>query len=395
MDKLQNQTPVHHLGEDLIIEILLRLPTKSILCFRAVCKSWHRIITDPTFLATRGHRQPVEVLLFTTLPEPVNSRCDADIALETIDKAGSGRRLVRYPKTVRPQVTTPVSRLRHFYKEDHYLLLGSCNGLLLFKRNTGYYLICNPATRQWADLPKLTAKQCIFDAESGFYLHQPSGEYRLMCHCNAGRNGAVYYILSTNAASPRQVNVKAAPYPRSRPVSYFAHATLRGRLHWLDHPEAGSMTGIMVAFDTVAEIFQLMLAPPTTSKNVKLFSMDGLLMAADFMGVCFDLWVLEEYDMERWEHRHRVLVPWRSGLGTEKCLLSVNAVGSDEEGDVILSSTFAVVVYNLKNKTVRIINTMPNDTNVSCHVFQESLMHHTFFEAQPASPGLPFLRFSA
>ncbi|KAK2379250.1 F-box/kelch-repeat protein [Trifolium repens] len=38
-----------YLPHELIVEILLRLPVKSLICFKCVCKSWYSLISNPNF----------------------------------------------------------------------------------------------------------------------------------------------------------------------------------------------------------------------------------------------------------------------------------------------------------------------------------------------------------
>ncbi|KAI8010643.1 putative F-box protein [Camellia lanceoleosa] len=42
--------------EEVWIEILARLPMKSLLRFRSVCKSWYYLITNPSFITTHLNR---------------------------------------------------------------------------------------------------------------------------------------------------------------------------------------------------------------------------------------------------------------------------------------------------------------------------------------------------
>lgn len=52
------------LVDDVVREILFRLPSASVLRFRAVCKHWRRITTCPVFLAIYSLRQPLELLAY-------------------------------------------------------------------------------------------------------------------------------------------------------------------------------------------------------------------------------------------------------------------------------------------------------------------------------------------
>jgi hypothetical protein len=66
-----------YLPHELIIQILLRLPVKSLLCFKSVCKSWFTIISDPNFAisnfqiaATQSRRI---LFLSSTIPHEIQS----------------------------------------------------------------------------------------------------------------------------------------------------------------------------------------------------------------------------------------------------------------------------------------------------------------------------------
>ncbi|BAS76811.1 Os02g0130800 [Oryza sativa Japonica Group] len=134
------------MGDDVGAEILLRLPAKAVLRCRAVCRSWRRITTTAYFVAAHSRRRPLQLLgytglavdsssspysyVFTVITSVIPAFCDGDDA---------GRRIL----------------LR---RDMRVSLRGSCDGLLLFERNTGGggdggVLICNPATRQLVDLP--------------------------------------------------------------------------------------------------------------------------------------------------------------------------------------------------------------------------------------------------
>lgn len=384
------------LPDDVVAEILFRIAASSVLRCRAVCRRWRRLADDPSFLAARARRRPLEVLAYTTFPEPGGA---LHVALDTVPvpAGGMGRRLARYPKflpdaegTAGPAPPGP----------QYCLLLASCDGLLLLRQDPGLYLVCNPATRRWTDLPRLTPSPCSWAVASGFYFHRPSGEYRLMCH---GRtpDGSAYYVLSAGGAEPHRLGVPAAPVPEgSGAFSYSTPVVHQGSLHWLQHPEAMG-TGSVVVFDTVAEEFRRMAAPPGTREYVKLFEVDGVLMVSDARMGCFDLWALVDYGRGEWERRHRVTVPWRFSKANlqpdqrklRKYLLSAPVAGVDG-GDVILGSSFGFVVYNVREKKmVRTVDLECKDAVMSRHVFRESLVQHPFFDARPW-PGLPLLQFS-
>ncbi|CAN6185741.1 unnamed protein product [Urochloa humidicola] len=357
-------SPFRRLPEDTIADILLRLPGKSVLRSGAVCKAWRRIATTPHFLAARAGRQPASILVHAYL-DAKPWACDdediragfssEDIALDALAVASPEEdrlRLIRYPGT---KVTVPVHCGR---------LLASSDGVLLFKKDTGLYLLCNPVTRQWAQL-RLPAEYCRErDPEYAFYFHQPSGEFRLLC-CSLKRK--IWYIISTGAAEPRHTNAKQDPDLINQFVTPLLTTTtmpvaLHGNLHWPPLWRFTSRLGAvttpetkMMAFDTVAEQFVQMSGPGTkTPRMVKLFEMGGLLGAADFAEeMHVDLWFLEDYSAEVWTRRHRVASPWKYGSTgrprNEWGMLSV-AIAGDDEDSIIIGNNDGLVVYNLKKK---------------------------------------------
>ncbi|RLN33148.1 putative F-box protein [Panicum miliaceum] len=398
---MEDTTPIRRLPEDTIADILLRLPSKYILRSGAVCTAWRRITTAPHFLSARSRRQqPVSILAHAFLAAApwacgddgllAGGSSSEDTAVEALPVASpeyDRRRLVRYPATI------PAHCGR---------LLASCAGVLLFKKATGHYLLCNPVARRWAELPRLPDEYCRdADPEYGFYFHQPSGEFRLLC-CSLRRR--IWYVVSTGAAGPR--HLKANPDPDlitrfARPLLTTAATpvALHGNLHW---PPlwlcAGGETRI-TAFNTVSETFQQMAGPTSrTPRMVKLFEMGGLLAAADFgEEKHVDLWFLEDYNAERWALSHRVASPWKHGSGgrpRNRWGMQSVAVASDDEGNVIVGNNDGLVVYSTRmRKTVRTVDSAVQGKNrvfVSMHVFKGSLVQHPCFVA-PTSADFPLI----
>ncbi|OEL14412.1 hypothetical protein BAE44_0024569 [Dichanthelium oligosanthes] len=397
---------VRRLPERTIADILLRLPAKSLLRSGAACKAWRRITTAPHFLATRAgrHRPALSILVHTCLPAAPRPRGSdllaglgsEDVALDALPVSSSeaagdaGRhRLIRYPITA--LATRP-----------YCLLLASCDGVLLFNVDDGLYLLCNPITRQWAELPRLPDDyRKELDTEYAFYLHQPSGEFRLLC-CSLRRR--VWYIVSTGgAAEPRHLKASAAdPTLVTRFIcSLFMTTTtpvaLHGNLHW--PPLLLSVTGEtrITAFDTVSETFHQMLGPTASGRAemLKLFEMGRLLAAADFGDEKHvDLWFLEDYSAGRWARRHRVASPWKHGnrRPRNRCGMQSVAAAGDEQGNVILGNSGGLAVYDTRRrKTVRTVDSVMRPESVSRYVFKGSLVQHACFFATPNSTKFPFI----
>jgi hypothetical protein len=91
---------------------------------------------------------------------------------------------------------------------EGFMLLASCDGLLLVSLSDSLFRICNPIISHTAPLPCLTAAGDINIA--ALYLHRPSGEYRILYWKGADQDHpkAAYYVLKVRRGQlPRCIGV--------------------------------------------------------------------------------------------------------------------------------------------------------------------------------------------
>uniref|UniRef100_A0A8R7JVF7 F-box domain-containing protein n=2 Tax=Triticum urartu TaxID=4572 RepID=A0A8R7JVF7_TRIUA len=128
------------LADDLIVEILSRLPFRSVCRFKCVSKPWRDLIAHP------AHRkklpQTLAGVLYTTI-----TRADGErYHLAGLSAEAEGLDLDTSLTFLQPTENRYL-RLRH-----------ACNGLLLCSYDPDAesqvrFVVCNPATRRWAELP--------------------------------------------------------------------------------------------------------------------------------------------------------------------------------------------------------------------------------------------------
>nr|TKW25551.1 hypothetical protein SEVIR_3G126500v2 [Setaria viridis] len=291
------------LNGDAVAEILLRLPSPSVLRCRAICRAWCAISSNPGFVAAHAYPPP--------------------------------------PRAHHPPDCHP--------------------WLLLFGRDSFYgtdHLVCNPVTRQWTAVPPLCAR--LMTRLCGFYLHGPSGEHRLLFLANdddyGGRGTSVsHYVRSLEAGETRRLGPAAATVNVFSQI-YHKYLDYHGKLHWLRHPEVGR-TNKIVVFDTVSEALRRTSQPPLMMNRYdepSLLEMDGMVaMAAILHGSQhMDLWVLEDYGSdEKWTRRHRIDLP--PAFSRARWAMSAGVVGRNSNlillGD---SSSGSLGLYDLTEKRV-------------------------------------------
>ncbi|RLM75548.1 hypothetical protein C2845_PM15G12110 [Panicum miliaceum] len=328
-------TPAAHLPEDVHAEILVRLPAKSVLRFRSICKAWRCMTSDPRFLAAHARRRPAQVVMYTYLD---STGCKnrplgyaVDIALDVLpvsgeeDKAGR-RRLIRYPN------------------------------------------------RAFAGGQTQTA-WCVLSTGAAEPRHADPHAADDQLVLNQG------HLRGVMAVAPLALHDRLHwPPRRDRAVfgatEMVAFDTLSEKFRVMAGPPAATTTWGL----------PLMM---------KLFAMDGLLAAADFgKAEHVDLWFLADYGAGRWERRHRLAARIWHDPG---CWLLATAAASDDKGNVMLGDHCSLSVYNVRTETVRAVDhvaTRDNNVLVSRHVFRESLVEHPGFRPRSSTDGsLPLIHF--
>ena len=136
------------LPDDPLVEILSRVPAKSVCRFKCISKAWRDLIADPD--NRKKLRQPMQGLFIETFKVSEDDDVLDRISFSFIDL------------TVR-SVPLDIDPFFSFLTEMTGIkILDSCNGLILFGHrqepshlSVGSYIVCNPTTEQW-----LTCSSC-------------------------------------------------------------------------------------------------------------------------------------------------------------------------------------------------------------------------------------------
>lgn len=275
--------------DEVVLQILSRLPIKSLFRSRTVCKLWYRLVSDKYFIHLYNEASAKNPMLLVEVSDSLGSRSN----LIVVDNQRG------------------VSEFSLDFLKDRVKVRASCNGLLCCSSipDKGVYYVCNPMTREFKLLPKSRERHV-----TRFY---PDGEATLVgLACN----------LST-----QKFNVVLAGYHRTfghRPdgtficmvydsesnkwrkfVSFqddqFTHMNknqvvyVNGALHWL----TGSCSCIFV-LDLDYDIWRKMSLPEKVScgsgNRFYLLESDGCLSVVQISDAWMRIWVLREYEREEW-----------------------------------------------------------------------------------------------
>ncbi|KDP39340.1 hypothetical protein JCGZ_01097 [Jatropha curcas] len=273
------------LPQELIVEILSRLPVKPLIRFKCVCKTWQFIISDPEFaklqlkraMENNNNVNCYRVLLSTWPPQSVDFEepCNGDISNAVIE--------LRYPAIVKGP------------PNDFYVgILGSCNGLVCLLDAYGSMFLWNPTTGKYKELPKPDG------ARYGMYLHGlgynfSTDDYVVLFASHFTSNDSketIFELYTLKTGIWRRIeDTDLAPQFCGRSGLYW-----NGALYWLEIKESGNNeVFFVVAFDIVEEKFKEVMTLPydVNSHDLSLgISGNCLCIFVEHTEICFEALML-------------------------------------------------------------------------------------------------------
>ncbi|EYU35218.1 hypothetical protein MIMGU_mgv1a024654mg [Erythranthe guttata] len=210
--------------DDLLIDIFLRLPIKSLVRFKLVSKRWHSLVTDPQFCLMRSNTNPNPAVgLF--LLSPTDS-ISYDYVSLSINKSGN-----------------PPFRKLDFDDEPRGVrILQSCNGLLLCCSNSARdcnkrYYVYNPTTKNFSTLPKLNGVGGISKRMCGMNLAfdpAKSPHYKVVCVRRLRSDSGEYrYQFAVYSSEKGPWRKWGDPYTAG--VVFETGVYWNGAIHWISN----------------------------------------------------------------------------------------------------------------------------------------------------------------
>ncbi|XP_074299619.1 F-box/kelch-repeat protein At3g23880-like [Silene latifolia] len=285
---------------DLIFEILVWLPTISILQFKCVCKEWYNLINSPTFIKLHLNKSL----------EP-NSQHDCMLLWIT------GNTLYGVDDLYQPVKATKFNWPMDTVDDgDSVYFVGSCNGLVCFKirwnseyANYGFsrFLICNPTTRTFKSILPSMEKKWTQSLSCGFGYDSVHDDYKIVVTSRSLGVTNKYvctYSLNTDLWSGSSTPTRV-PTGRNWTINSEAIYGNNNMLHYLVvSSEIGDLTKDyrIARYDVVSEKWRddLSIPPVQLSKFhyiVQLEKLNGLLYLhiGDIRVRSNEFWMMEEH----------------------------------------------------------------------------------------------------
>ncbi|KAK1367169.1 F-box domain-containing protein [Heracleum sosnowskyi] len=361
-----------HLAEDLLAEILVRLPVKDLLRSRCVSKPWCSLIDSPRFV--RAHlKRSIECK--TNKGVIFRGFHAYSVDFDSLDD------------TTAVKIDEPLTTLLCGTG-----VVGSCNGLLcLYQKKTDIFL-WNPGTRKCRVLPTApTDFVRPYDIDPtfirGFGYDAVNDDYKVLRILNPyGRDNltgskVVVYSLKTN--SWRRLQSISNHFRLSPSCGMF----VGGALHWITIKTLGLESCLSIlAFDLAIENHREVPMPNVRNKNPNEWSLcifaESLCVLIHDPFVSIDVWLMNEYgDGNSWcklfslEHRQFVRFKYVRPVAYSKSRRDVLVEVGDEKVMWYTFSCDKVMWYNLERKNIRAVKiaNMP-DVFHDLEVYTESLV---------------------
>ncbi|XP_022719941.1 F-box protein At5g07610-like [Durio zibethinus] len=282
-------------NQDMLTEILLRLPTKSLIKFKCVSKQWLSLISNSQFcLSHTRHHQHNGFLEPTAL-------------------------LLKVKNTISPEFD--VVPLKHYSEVPffHYVnppdinMLQSCNGLFLCETddddvdNVSRYFICNPTTKKFKMLSFLRNphEDCEFYVSLAFDpLKSP--HYKIIAIREVSKNSFEFemdiYLSETDSWT-----VPGISFEVDGSIAFDDAVFCNGIIHWNSYGDES------LYFDVGKECLQKMPMPPTENDVLEIYKYFGETRGTLHLAVTYHAFIaleLDVYEMasdySHWFLKHRL-----------------------------------------------------------------------------------------
>ncbi|KAL7001625.1 hypothetical protein U1Q18_002777 [Sarracenia purpurea var. burkii] len=315
----------HHLPEDALIQILVRLPVKSLLRFKCVCHHWYALIQNPSFAHDHlqyQKRNNKGRLLLQHFSKETNQYLYSLFPDETLANNSSYHEIDRLP--------TP-------YRFCKYHLVGPCNGLFCLFTIADLVILWNPSIREFRFLPVPHLNSPFYSfvrRNLGFGLDPLTGNYKVVMILYPGSTGPEAMVMVHTIGTDTWRHLESVPNPKaglhknSLDTRSAVNTYLDGVFYWWGDA--------LVAFDMMKEVFREISGPDIPESDMNE-SYCCLTLYNDHMALQIlrgwltffgertwsgyvDLWVMEEEG--RWIKQFTVgplpsvmclLNPWRNG----------------------------------------------------------------------------------
>ncbi|THG07973.1 hypothetical protein TEA_006733 [Camellia sinensis var. sinensis] len=369
--------------DEIVVEILQRLPTKSLIQFRSVSKSWNSLITSPNF---------------------INSHLNHSLTSNTYKNSYDNLPLL----IVRQCISVPPPRTEHYklcidteeafdeYKQlefpfktcrlNFFFAIGSAKGLFCFFEQDRYFL-WNPSIRKSMAMPKPTIKTSFH--RHGFGFDPRNNDYKVVRIDNfyptKDEPTTHIEVYSLNAGLWKMSSTAINSYPDGITLGYterFA-SYLEGAVHFVANMKK-SNDPLILSFDLSDEVFQTMMLPNgmvgvRTEMSTSVFGGLLSLLCYEYTAVnkSCSIWIMKEYGIvDSW--CKQFTVDLSGGIAQTRNRKHLRCILINTESKLAYHQVHISMQEDPQHLQLPIINLSPKD---NIDTWSSSLLKYSLIEA--------------
>ncbi|KAL3506324.1 hypothetical protein ACH5RR_031706 [Cinchona calisaya] len=338
--------PLQNLPHDVIVEVLLRLPVKSLLKFKCVSKSWCSLISSKKFAKAHLDISSNATATYTSHRLLFSTGYHSELKWSPLQSA----LYYNAPHIEASDIECPVN-----YSD--MLLIGSSNGLVCIIIHQKYIYLWNPSIRKSKKLPHPGFNPKFFSCTLfGFGYDKLNDDYKVVGIKNTefGNNEFELYSRKTNSWK-RIEDYKYNGLPRQQ------FDFLDGKLHFILDIFFASESKI-VSFDLAKETFGEMAYPDPFYLVRSLGVLGGCLaiLGTQYAINGVDVWIMMDYGVkESWTKV--AFVPFSDK--PRQIIYYCTPVFMSKNGEILLKSGWDLVLYNSKSSSVIRYSELPIKDN--------------------------------
>ncbi|PKI72805.1 F-box protein At5g49610-like [Punica granatum] len=351
---------VGYFPDEVVLQILARLPIKSLFRAKIVCKLWHRLVSEEYFVHLYNE---LSVRNSMVLVEVSDSSESTNMSLICVDNLRG------------------VSELSLDFLKDRVKVRASCNGLLCCSSipDKGIFYVCNPMTREFRLLPRSRERPVTRfypDGEAalvGLACDLPGQKYNVVLagyHRTFGHRPDGTFICSVfDSESSKWRKFVSLQDEHFTHMSKNQVVFVNGALHWL----TGS--ACILILDLNYDLWRKMQLPDEVGRGpgnrVYLLESDGYLSVIQISEAWMNIWVLKNYEREDWNLVDRVSLRCIRGL-----VPGIFPISQTQEY-VLLATHKQILVYQRKSRVWKEMYSVKNGSTLplwfSAHSFRSTI----------------------
>nr|XP_023883815.1 F-box/kelch-repeat protein At3g23880-like isoform X3 [Quercus suber] len=301
-----NLSTLDSLPPEILNNVFVRLPIKSIVTFTAVCKTWKSLIQNPTFISNHLHHSN-------------NNNKHPLLLFRHCSSEEKEHYILHFDNQDFNEYTRFDDFPFHGQSYDgRFQVVGTCNGLIFLADDLyGYhkFFLWNPCVRKFVKLPKpnITCfSHDAYDASVGFGFDSKTDDYKVVRFVTLEEKGQ-------KGKSPPEVEVYSLSTGKWRMVTALPpvgaargrkpEAFVNGALHWVALRKTGNkFLNFVMVFDVGEEVFREIALPKLSDQNgdgysvmVSISAYGNSLALFQQLFLRLRIWVMKDYaDASSW-----------------------------------------------------------------------------------------------